>query len=94
MIQIPGSVVALLSAVVGYIGAMVTEYLRDSRARAREREARDASRRERLQVRRSDFQRETLLNLQEAVMHLARACGRMHHHDEDVHGASARRQDP
>jgi len=33
-------------------------------------------------MRRSDFQRETLLNLQDAIQQLARAAGRMHHLDE------------
>jgi hypothetical protein len=72
----------LLSALGGYLTGAITEYLRDRRARQREREARDATRQLQLSERRSDFQRETLLNLQDAVQDLARATGRMHHLDE------------
>jgi len=82
MIESPNGVVPLLSALAGYIVGVLGEYLRDARARTREREARADSRREKLRARRSDFQREALLSLQDAVMQLARACGRMHHHDE------------
>jgi hypothetical protein len=76
------SLVPLLSAFGGYLIAAVTEYLRDQRARTREREARAEARKLQLFERRSDFQRETLLTLQEAVLQLARAAGRAHHLDE------------
>jgi hypothetical protein len=83
----------LLTALGGYLTSAVTEYLRDRRARERdrataaamserEREARAAATRLQLFQRRSDFQRETLLSLQDAVAQLARAAGRMHHPDE------------
>ena len=83
----------LLTALLGYLTSAFTEYFRDRRARerdrsaaaamgVREREARQAARRMQLFERRSNFQRETLLNLQDAVTQLARAAGRMHHMDE------------
>ncbi len=62
--------------------SMLTEYLRDQRAIGREREARVEARRLHLLERRASFQRETLLNLQEEVMQLARAAGRMDHLDK------------
>jgi hypothetical protein len=79
----------LLAALVGYLTSAITEYFRDRRtakrereaaaaASAREREAREAARRLQLFERRSNFQRETLLDLQGAVAELARAAGRMH----------------
>lgn len=76
------SLVPLLSALGGFLLGGVTEYLRDRRVRTREREARAEARKLQLFERRSDFQRETLLNLQEAVLQLSRAVGRIHHLNE------------
>jgi hypothetical protein len=70
----------------------LSEWLRDGRAgkreraiaeatSAREHDAREAIRRIQLFERRASFQRETLLNLQDAVVKLSRAAGRIHHLD-------------
>lgn len=72
----------VLTAALGYIGSWVSERLRDRRTAAREREARESVRRAQLSERRAGFQRETLINLQDAVVKLTRAAGRMHHSDE------------
>ncbi len=76
------SLFPVLSAFGGYLIGAGTEYLRDRRIRAREREARAEARRLQLFQRRSNFQRETLLNLQDAIFALARASSRVHHLDE------------
>jgi len=76
------SFVPALSAFGGFLLAALAEYLRDRRTREREREARADARRLQLFQRRSEFQRETLLNLQDAVFALSRAGGRVHHLDE------------
>lgn len=75
------SVLSLLAALGGYVTRLVTESLHDRRAEKREREAREASRRQLLFERRAAFQRETLLNLQDALMELSRAAGGTHHLD-------------
>jgi len=54
-------------------------------ASKREREARDSASRAQRFERRANFQRETLLNLQDSVAKLARATGRMHHFDLTEH---------
>jgi hypothetical protein len=76
------SLLPLFSALGGFLTGAVSEYLRDSRTRAREREARESARRLQLFERRSDFQRETLLTLQRAISALTRATGKMYHLDE------------
>jgi len=48
----------------------------------RERENRIAARREQLTERRAEFQRQTLLDLQDALFDLMRTTGAMHHQDE------------
>jgi hypothetical protein len=62
---------------VGLLTGWISEWFRDKRASKREREAREATRRAALFDRRANFQRETLLNLQDWVAKLARATGRM-----------------
>ena len=73
---------ALLGSLLGFVTAVVSEWLKDRRASAREREAREAERRMRLSERRRNFQRETLLPLQDAVAKLTRAAGRINHLDK------------
>lgn len=68
----------LLTLVVGYAGSLYTEERRDERTRARESNARAETRQERLNDRRDEFQRETLLALQGAMSQLARAAGEAH----------------
>ena len=82
----------VLTAFLGFVASSTSEWFRDRRASereraaaeatsARERGAREAARRAQLLERRASFQRETLLNLQDAVVKLSRAAGRMHHLD-------------
>jgi hypothetical protein len=58
------------------------DWLKNLRESEREREARREARREALSDQRRNFQRQTLLELQEAVQDLTRATGAMHHHDD------------
>jgi hypothetical protein len=67
--------IPLLSALGGYLVSAVTEYFRDRRASKREREARDAARHLQQLERRTNFQRQTLLELQEAVQQFGRTSG-------------------
>lgn len=82
----------LVTAFLGYALAAITELFRDRRAhkreieaqafvRDREREARDVARRDERFERRTEFQRETLLNLQEEVFKLMRTTAEMQHSD-------------
>jgi uncharacterized membrane protein len=57
------------------------DWFRDKRTSKREHEAREDMRKAQLFERRANFQRETLLALQDAAVKLARAAGRMHHFD-------------
>jgi len=72
----------VLTALLGYVTGWISEFLRDRRASERDREARGAARRSQLFERRATFQRETLIALQDAVVKLTRAAGRMQHLDE------------
>jgi uncharacterized coiled-coil protein SlyX len=67
------------TALLGFVTSSILEWLRDRRASEREREAREAARRVQQFERRANFQRETLINLQDAVVKLSRTAGRMHH---------------
>jgi hypothetical protein len=71
-----------LSVLLGFGAKSVSDWFNHKRTLQRERETRDALRRDQLAERRANFQRETLLELQEAVQDLARATGASHHHDE------------
>jgi hypothetical protein len=64
---------ALLSGALGLIGGLAIEHLRTQRDRA--------GRVEQRQDQRDDFQRQTLLELQEAVARFGRAVGRANHRD-------------
>jgi hypothetical protein len=76
----------------GFLAGFLTEWFRDTRARKREHEAaeatsqresaaRNATRREQRFERRTSFQRQTLLDLQNSTQRLLRATGRMNHLD-------------
>lgn len=69
------------TAFAGYAAGFVTEWFRDSRTARREREARAEKRADDLRARRAEFQRQTLLDLQEAMFQLARAAVALHHQD-------------
>jgi hypothetical protein len=59
----------------GYLLKVLSDWLQYRRNREREREARDDLRRAQLEERRTTFQRQNLLDLQESVNDLARATG-------------------
>lgn len=65
----------VLTLIGGYLLKSLSDLLEHRRIRAREREAREASRRDQREERRTTFQRQILLDLQEAVNDLARATG-------------------
>jgi hypothetical protein len=67
--------------IAGFAGSLLTEALRDKRLATREREAREAERELIRTQRRDDFQRETLLPLQEALQDLGRATMVLHIED-------------
>ena len=63
-------ILPVITLIVGYLGTLFTEGLRDARNERRAREARQG-----------DFQRETIIELQEVLQRLGRATGAAHHHD-------------
>lgn len=69
--------ISALAVLLGFVTSSVTDYLKDSRAQVREREAREATRRNQMADRRIGFQRETLVSLQEAVLEEARSAGQI-----------------
>lgn len=71
----------VLTLLLGYAVGLLTEWLRHKGTLKREREAREAAQRVAAHEQRAAFQRQTLLDLQEAVMQLVRAASEMHHHD-------------
>lgn len=78
----------IVTLALGYVFSLVTEAFRDRRQSRRERDARAAERedaRASLEQERADrrnqFQRETLLELQEVLHDLGRAFGREYHQD-------------
>src|SRR5687768_4612193 len=62
----------VFTLLLGYGTKAFSDWFQHRRAREREREARDAARRDQLFERRTSFQRQTLLDLQEAIMRLTR----------------------
>jgi hypothetical protein len=72
----------ILTLLLGYATKSLSDWLEYRRNTRREREAREAVRRDKLFEQRTDFQRQTLLDLQEACMQLARSVGAIHHQDE------------
>jgi len=63
----------LLTAFLGFASGMCTEWLRDHRTYKRDKEARESSRRDVKVDRQNEFQRQTLLDLQDATMTLMQA---------------------
>jgi hypothetical protein len=74
--------------VLGFVGALATEDLRDRRQRSREAIAREEERRDRASERRVQFERESLAELQAALQRLGRTCARVHFEDE-MHSRAA-----
>lgn len=76
-----------LTAFLGYAVAALSEWWRDQRAYKREREAQGERRQEQSHMRRNEFQRATLLELQDELVKLIRAIGEGHHQDVMAHRA-------
>jgi hypothetical protein len=75
---------------IGYGTKALSELLQHRRTRARE--AREDARRDQIVERRTTFQRQTLLELQDACMDLVRGTGAAHHHDRMAFRKSGKRQ--
>jgi hypothetical protein len=71
----------LATLVIGFGGASINEWLRDRRQEKREASAREAERALRREERRDEFQRQALLELQEAGVDLGRSVAKAHRHD-------------
>lgn len=74
-----------LGVIAGGALTLIAGWLADNRLNRRERERRHEERRERIAIRRSDFQRETLLALQLASQKLIRNTGASLHQDIVAH---------
>jgi hypothetical protein len=72
----------VVTLIIGFAISSVSDWLKYRRDSERERAARIETRRDQRSEQRRNFQRQTLLELQEAVQDLARASGATHHHDE------------
>ena len=73
--------ISMLTFLAGFGSKWVLELVQHRRLTAREREARHEARRDLLLQRRSDFQRQNLIELQEACSQLLRTTGQTNHHD-------------
>lgn len=80
----------LVTLVVGYAGSLVTESFRDKRAARREAQARQADRQQKRADRQADFQRETLLALQESLGRYVRGAAQVHHETATASRAAGR----
>lgn len=60
----------IATLILGYVGSLITEMVRDKRAAAAEKERR-----------RAEFQRETLLEVLDGIFAMGRAVGAIHHQD-------------
>lgn len=74
-----------LSVLAGGLLTMLASWAADRRLSERERESRKEERKDRLAIRRNDFQRETLLALQVASQQLMRTTGASLHQDIVAH---------
>lgn len=83
--QMPDWLGTVLGVIAGGALTLFSGWLADTRLNAREREGRKDERSERLAIRRSDFQRETLLALQTASQRLIRNTGASLHQDIMAH---------
>ena len=72
----------VLTLLIGYGTKSLQDFVQHRWTVGREREAREAARRDQRSERRNQFQRETLLELQDAAFQLSRATGRICHLDK------------
>src|SRR6266568_8813471 len=82
----------VVTLILGFAISSISDSVKNRREGERERDARRETRREQLSDQRRNFQRETLLVLQEAIQDLARATGAAHHQDEMAFGTTGRWQ--
>ncbi len=82
----------VVTLILGFAISSISDWVKNRRESERERDARREARREQLSDQRRNFQRETLLVLQEAIQDLARATGAAHHQDEMAFGTTGRWQ--
>lgn len=78
----------VVTLVLGYVLKVISDSFQDRRTLRREREAREAARRAQIYERHVIFQRQTLLDLQDALNDLGRATGAMHIQDEKAYRAT------
>jgi hypothetical protein len=71
----------VFTLILGYLTKSGSDWLQHRRTLQRDRETRDATKRDQIFERRTTFQRQTLLDLQETLMQLARTSGAMYHYD-------------
>src|SRR5216683_6755018 len=82
--DLPNAVVGwfpVFTLIVGYAVGYGTLLIQHWLSVKRDREARNEARRDQLGERRASFQRQTLLDLQQAVQDLGRTSGAIHHQD-------------
>jgi hypothetical protein len=85
----------MITLLAGGALTILTAWLADNRLNKRERESRREEQQERLQVRRSEFQRDTLLDLQNTSQGLLRNAGALHFQSVlAVHEAGERGRKP
>jgi hypothetical protein len=75
----------IATLLLGYVTKSISDWLDFRRARKREREAREETRRDIRFERREKFQRATLLELQEELVNLVRTASQMHVQDIKAH---------
>jgi hypothetical protein len=78
----------VVTLIIGAVLKAIFDALTDRRAARREREARQEQRRDAFHLRLIEFQRSTLLELQEVASQLARFTGQAQHQDEMAYRAS------
>jgi hypothetical protein len=71
-----------VSVLLGFATSWLSARYQNTATVKRERESRLAVRHDQMAERRAEFQRQTLIELQDAVFDLMRATGAMHHQDE------------
>ena len=82
----------VVTLLLGFFTKSLSDWAQHRHTTEREREAREAARREQRFQQRIAFQRQTLLDLQDALMQLARTTGEMHFHDKKAFRETGRWQ--
>jgi hypothetical protein len=78
----------VVTLLIGFATKSVSDWFEHRRSIRREREAREALRRDQFFERRTSFQRQTLLDLQDASMQLVRSVGAIHHQDKMIYAST------